>query len=143
MATTKYVSKIKNGTDIINIKDAEARTSLSSKVDKVDGKGLSTNDFTTALKNKLDGIASGATANTGTVTKVSAGTGLSGGDITTTGTISLATSGVTAGTYKQVTVDAYGRVTAGDNTDSNSAKLQVSDTTNRKINTAETTGNYI
>ena len=143
MATTKYVSKIKNGTDIINIKDAEARTSLSSKVDKVDGKGLSTNDFTTALKNKLDGIASGATANTGTVTKVSAGTGLSGGDITTTGTISLATSGVTAGTYKRVTVDAYGRVTSGDNTDSNSAKLQVSDTTNRKINTAETTGNYI
>ena len=61
----------------------------------------------------------GYTTNTGTVTKVSAGTGLTGGDITTTGTISLATSGVTAGTYKRVTVDAYGRVTAGDNTDAN------------------------
>lgn len=58
------------------------------------------------------------TSNTGTVTKVSAGTGLTGGDITTTGTIALATSGVTAGTYKRVTVDAYGRVTSGDNTDS-------------------------
>lgn len=32
----------------------------SSKVDKVDGKGLSTNDFTAADKTKLDGIAVGA-----------------------------------------------------------------------------------
>lgn len=36
-------------------------TLLPNKVDKVSGKGLSTNDFTTALKNKLDGIATGAT----------------------------------------------------------------------------------
>lgn len=34
---------------------------LASKVDIVAGKGLSTNDFTTALKAKLDGIADGAT----------------------------------------------------------------------------------
>lgn len=60
------------------------------------------------------------TSNTGTVTKVTAGTGLTGGDITSTGTIALATSGVTAGTYKCVTVDKYGRVTAGDNTDADS-----------------------
>lgn len=33
---------------------------LDSKVDKVSGKGLSTNDFTTAHKAKLDGIATGA-----------------------------------------------------------------------------------
>lgn len=33
---------------------------LSGKVDKVAGKGLSTNDFTTAEKNKLAGIAEGA-----------------------------------------------------------------------------------
>ena len=36
---------------------------ISGKVDKVSGKGLSTNDFTTALKNKLDGIATGAEVN--------------------------------------------------------------------------------
>ena len=82
-----------------------------------------------ADKAKLDGIKSGATANTGTVTKVSAGTGLTGGDITSSGTIALATSGVTAGTYgddestrtlthsdvfdvPQITVDSYGRVTS-------------------------------
>lgn len=35
----------------------------TSKVDVVSGKGLSTNDFTTALKDKLDGIASGAEVN--------------------------------------------------------------------------------
>lgn len=60
---------------------------LEGKVDKVDGKGLSTNDFTTTLKNKLDGVATGATANTGTVTSVATGAGLTGGSITTTGTI--------------------------------------------------------
>lgn len=35
----------------------------SEKVDKVSGKGLSQEDFTTTLKGKLDGVASGATAN--------------------------------------------------------------------------------
>lgn len=38
-------------------------TALAGKVDKVNGKGLSTNDFTTALKNKLNGIAAGAEVN--------------------------------------------------------------------------------
>lgn len=33
---------------------------LDGKVDKVSGKGLSTNDFTAAYKTKLDGIATGA-----------------------------------------------------------------------------------
>lgn len=36
---------------------------ISTKVDKVTGKGLSTNDFTNADKAKLDGIESGAEAN--------------------------------------------------------------------------------
>ena len=36
------------------------RTELNKKVDKISGKGLSTNDYTTAEKNKLDGIAAGA-----------------------------------------------------------------------------------
>lgn len=38
-------------------------TDLNDKVDKVDGKGLSTNDYTTTEKNKLSGIASGAQVN--------------------------------------------------------------------------------
>ena len=40
-------------------------------------------------KTKLNGVASGATANTGTVTSVGAGLGLDGGDITTSGTIKV------------------------------------------------------
>ena len=38
-------------------------TSLYDKVDKVSGKGLSENDFTDALKTKLEGIAAGAEVN--------------------------------------------------------------------------------
>lgn len=49
------------------------------------------------------------------VTSITAGTGLTGGTITSTGTIALAESGVTAGTYQGLTVDAYGRVTAAVN----------------------------
>lgn len=40
-----------------------AAVDLSGKVDKVSGKGLSTNDYTTTEKNKLAGIASGAEVN--------------------------------------------------------------------------------
>lgn len=39
---------------------AEVESLLGNKVDKVSGKGLSTNDFTAAYKTKLDGIATGA-----------------------------------------------------------------------------------
>lgn len=39
------------------------KAQLNLKVDKVTGKGLSTNDFTTAEKDKLAGIASGADVN--------------------------------------------------------------------------------
>lgn len=56
-------------------------------VTKVSGKGLSTNDYTTAEKNKLAGLSNYTHPN----------------------------SGVSAGTYKSVTVNAQGHVTAGSN----------------------------
>ena len=50
----------------------------------------------------------------GTVTSITAGAGLAGGTITSTGTISLAASGVTAGAYvyPALSVDSFGRITS-------------------------------
>ena len=66
-------------------------------------------------------ISSGGGGGNGTVTNVATGTGLTGGPITTTGTISLANTSVTAGTYgdannvPQIVVDAQGRITSAGN----------------------------
>jgi hypothetical protein len=70
------------------------------------------------MSNGANAICWGAAGGgSGTVTSVATGTGLTGGPITATGTISLATSGVTAATYAYatVTVDTYGRVTSASN----------------------------
>ena len=60
-------------------------------------------------------------ATNGTVTNIQTGTGLTGGPITGTGTISLANTAVTAGSYgsasnvAQVTVNAQGQITSASN----------------------------
>ena len=73
------------------------------------GAGLSIN-FTTGTISATGGGGGGS----GTVTLVNTGAGLTGGPITSSGTISLTTTAVTPGTYNfaTLTVDAYGRLTA-------------------------------
>ena len=61
-------------------------TAINNKVDKVTGKGLSTNDFTNDEKNKLAGIETGAQKNTITGVKGSAETSYRIGDINITKT---------------------------------------------------------
>lgn len=52
---------------------SKIKTLLNGKVDKVSGKGLSTNDYTTTEKNKLSGIASGAEVNQNAFSNVAVG----------------------------------------------------------------------
>lgn len=90
-------------------------TLLAEKVDKVEGKGLSANDFTDILLNKLNEIEAGANKY---VLPTASGSVLGGVKVGTTlsianGVLNLKSGIATAGTYTKVTVDTYGRITAG------------------------------
>lgn len=61
-ATNKPLSA-NQGKVLKDLIDALTTTTVENKVDKVSGKGLSTNDYTTYEKNKLSGIATGAEVN--------------------------------------------------------------------------------
>lgn len=96
----------KNASDIASLK-----TSVTGKVDKVDGKGLSTNDYTTTEKNKLanlSGADSEIVKNGGGIT--TAGTGL-----TKSGNTLNHSNAITAQTtskFVSIKVDAQGHITA-------------------------------
>lgn len=81
----RYTQHVKSyvGQQILNAKGEWAKQ-LNLKVDKVEGKGLSTNDFTTELKNKLNGIEAGAQVNTVTGIKGNAESAYRKGDVNLT-----------------------------------------------------------
>ena len=55
-----YIADDKTGAATMTASIQANKTAIAKKVDKVDGKGLSTNDYTDAEKQKLEGIAIGA-----------------------------------------------------------------------------------
>lgn len=61
----------------------QLKTIFAGKVDKVDGKGLSTNDFTNADQTKLNGIATGAQVNQNAFSNVAVGSTTIAADSTT------------------------------------------------------------
>lgn len=81
----RYTQHVKSyvGQQILNAKGEWAKQ-LNLKVDKVKGKGLSTNDFTTELKNKLNDIEAGAQVNTVTGIKGNAESTYRKGDVNLT-----------------------------------------------------------
>lgn len=95
------------------------------------GGGSNAAQFTVDQQGRITSAANVAMAQ-GTVTNVATGTGLTGGPITSTGTIELANTAVTAGTYGNATVvstftvNAQGQLTAASNTSIAIANTQVS-----------------
>lgn len=84
---------------------------LATKVDKVEGKGLSTEDYTTAEKTKLAGIAEGANAYTLPAASASVLGGVKIG-----ANISVANDGTISGDYSAATTSAAGLMSAADKT---------------------------
>lgn len=96
-------------------KSTDVNTLLSTKVDKISGKVLSTNDYTTVEKSKLAGIAAGAQVNavvsvagrTGAVTLTKADVGLPNVDNTSDAGKPISTATQTALDAKANVADVY------------------------------------
>ena len=67
------------------------------------------------IKSAIEALETAPGGGGGTVTSVGTGTGLQGGPITASGTISMTNTGVTVGSYQGLTIDLQGRVTNATN----------------------------
>lgn len=82
---------------------------IAGKVDKVEGKGLSTNDFTDALLTKLNGIEAGANAYT-----LPAATTSALGGVKVGANLSVDANGEISGNYSAATTSANGLMSSTD-----------------------------
>lgn len=90
------LSNVDNTSDADKPVSTATQTALDNKVDKVVGKGLSTEDYSTAEKSKLAGVAAGATANSSDATLLARAnhTGTQSADTITDGTTNKAYTAV-------------------------------------------------
>lgn len=119
-STGKVFTGVSNGTTITTT-NVGALVLTGFAASTADTGALAATDTITKALNKLYNLANSKTSNIGTVTSVSAGGGLTGGPITTSGTISHATkpsrgTALEAGTgsgltfLTEIALDAYGHV---------------------------------
>ena len=84
-----------------------------------------------------------ASSGSGTVTSIATGTGLTGGPITSSGTISIANTGVSAATYGTsasvpvIAVNAQGQITSATNTTINAVTLTTGSITTAPVNASD------
>lgn len=119
-STGKVFTGVSNGTTITTT-DVGALVLTGFAASAADTGALTATDTITKALNKLYNLANSKTSNTGTVTSVATGGGLTGGPITTTGTISHATKPSTGSALELkdgsgltfitgITIDTYGHI---------------------------------
>lgn len=146
---------------LINTALSPINTALGNKVDKETGKGLSSNDYTSAEKTKLAGIATGAEVNQNAFSNITVGTTTiaadsktdtltiqGGANVTITADASTDTITITSGdtTYETASETVAGIVklygSTGNSTDGTMTRKAITDALSGKVPTGRTVNGH-